>query len=52
MELARQNRDKAEYAKRALAAVRGVTIPFNGPTFNEFSIRLPKRADDVVTSLV
>jgi len=52
VELARQNRDKAEYAKRALGAVRGVTIPFNGPTFNEFSIRLPKRADDVVSSLL
>lgn len=52
VELARINRDKAEYAKRALAAVRGVTIPFNGPTFNEFSIRLPRRADDVVASLL
>ena len=52
VELARINHDKAEYAKRALAAVRGVTIPFNGPTFNEFSIRLPKRADDVVASLL
>jgi glycine dehydrogenase subunit 1 len=52
VELARINRDKAEYAKRALAAVRGVTIPFGGPTFNEFSIRLPKRADDVVASLL
>jgi len=52
VELARLNRDKAEYAKRALAAVRGVTIPFNSPTFNEFSIRLPKRADDVVASLL
>jgi len=52
VELARQNRDKAEYAKRALAAVRGVTIPFNAPTFNEFSIRLPKRADEVVASLL
>jgi glycine dehydrogenase subunit 1 len=52
VELARLNRDKAEYAKRALAAVRGVTIPFDGPTFNEFSIRLPRRADDVVASLL
>lgn len=52
VELARINHDKAEYAKRALAAVRGVTIPFNGPTFNEFSIRLPRRADDVVASLL
>ena len=52
VELARLNRDKAEYAKRALAAVPGVTIPFGGPTFNEFSIRLPKSADDVVASLL
>lgn len=52
VELARLNRDKAEYAKRALAAVRGVTIPHGGPTFNEFTIRLPKRADDVVASLL
>jgi len=52
VELARLNRDNAEYAKRALAAVRGVSIPFGGPTFNEFSIRLPKRADDVVASLL
>jgi glycine dehydrogenase subunit 1 len=52
VELARLNRDKAEYAKRALAAVRGVTIPYGGPTFNEFTLRLPKRADDVVASLL
>jgi glycine dehydrogenase subunit 1 len=52
VELARLNRDKAEYAKRSLAAVRGVTIPSGGPTFNEFTIRLPKRADDVVASLL
>jgi len=52
VELAQINRDKAEYAKRALAAVRGVAIPSAGPTFNEFTIRLPKRADDVVASLL
>lgn len=52
VELARLNRDKAEYAKRALAAVRGVSLPFGVPTFNEFTIRLPKRADDVVASLL
>jgi glycine dehydrogenase subunit 1 len=52
VELARLNRDKAEYAKHALSAVRGVSIPFGGPTFNEFTVRLPKRADDVVASLL
>ena len=52
VELARLNRDKAEYAKSALTAVRGVTLHSGGPTFNEFTIRLPKRADDVVASLL
>jgi len=52
VELAQKNRDKAEYAKRELASIRGVTVPFAAPTFNEFTIRLPKRAADVVASLL
>lgn len=51
VELAQRNRDKAEYAKRELSAIRGVTVPYDAPTFNEFTLRLPKRADDVVASL-
>ncbi|MEN6484749.1 MAG: aminomethyl-transferring glycine dehydrogenase subunit GcvPA [Syntrophobacteraceae bacterium] len=39
-ELARLNYDKSEYLKRELAAA-GVKIPFPGPTFNEFVVRLP-----------
>ena len=38
-ELAQLNHDKAEYAKGALAAVRGVTVLSGGPTFNEFTLR-------------
>jgi glycine dehydrogenase subunit 1 len=52
VELAQLNRDKAEYAKRVLAAVRGVTIPSGAPTFNEFTIHLPKPSDEVVASLL
>jgi len=52
VELAARNRDKAEYAKGALAAVRGVAIPSGAPTFNEFTVHLPRRADDVVASLL
>ncbi len=52
VELAARNRDKAEYAKGALAAVRRVAIPSGAPTFNEFTVRLPRRADDVVVSLL
>jgi glycine dehydrogenase subunit 1 len=50
--LARQNRDKSEYAKSALSAIRGVTIPAGGPTFNEFTVLLPKRADETVAALL
>ncbi|MEW6720512.1 MAG: aminomethyl-transferring glycine dehydrogenase subunit GcvPA [Thermodesulfobacteriota bacterium] len=51
-ELARRNRDKAEYAKAALAAVRGVSVPAGPPTFNEFTVRLPKGADETVAALL
>ncbi|MEJ5359299.1 MAG: aminomethyl-transferring glycine dehydrogenase subunit GcvPA [Desulfobacterales bacterium] len=39
-ELARLNRDKAEYLKRGLAA-KGVRLPFSAPTFNEFTALFP-----------
>jgi len=51
-ELAVRNRDKAEYAKAALAAVRGVSVPSGAPTFNEFVVLLPKKADEVVAALL
>ncbi|MGE5247769.1 MAG: glycine dehydrogenase, partial [Verrucomicrobiota bacterium] len=50
--LASQNRDKAEYAKGALTAIRGVTALSEAPTFNEFTVRLPRPADGVVASLL
>jgi glycine dehydrogenase subunit 1 len=51
-ELARLNRDKAEYAKAALANIPGVTVLQSAATFNEFTIRLPKNADAVVASML
>jgi len=51
-ELARRNRDKAEYAKGVLASVRGVEVLAGEPTFNEFAVRLPKRADEAVARLM
>jgi len=51
-ELARLNRDKAEYAKGLLAGVKGVTVLSSAPTFNEFTIALPKPADEVVAALL
>ncbi len=51
-ELASRNRDKAEYAKSALTAVRGVTDLCAAPTFNEFAVGLPRPADEVVAALL
>ncbi len=43
-QLARLNRDKAEYLKGALSRA-GVRIPFGAPTFNEFVAEFPKGFD-------
>ncbi|MBN1945621.1 MAG: aminomethyl-transferring glycine dehydrogenase subunit GcvPA [Bradymonadales bacterium] len=42
--LAGLNLSRAEFAKRSLAQVSGVIIPFGAPTFNEFTIELPCEA--------
>lgn len=51
-DLARLNRDKAEYAKACLAKLPGVTVLQTAPTFNEFTISLPKPAEAVVAALL
>jgi glycine dehydrogenase subunit 1 len=39
-ELAQLNLSKAEYAKREIAKLSGFSLPFAGPTFNEFAVRV------------
>jgi glycine dehydrogenase subunit 1 len=51
-ELARLNYDKAEYAKSVFAKLPGVSILNSGPTFNEFTLKLPKDAGPVVERLL
>ncbi len=51
-DLAMRNRDKAEYAKGVLTAIRGVTALSGAPTFNEFTLCLPRPAGEVVSSLL
>lgn len=51
-ELARLNRDKAEYAKAVLGAVPGVEVLNSGFTFNEFTVCLPKAAEEAVVALL
>ena len=50
-ELAELNRSKAEYAKAAFAALNGVRVLNTAPTFNEFTLCLPKDAAEVVAKV-
>jgi len=51
-ELAQLCLDKAEYAKKKLAAIRGVEVMQDSPTFNEFTVQLPRDASEVIGKLV
>ena len=51
-ELARLNYDKAEFAKAALGAIKGVSVLNVATTFNEFTLALPKNAGPVVARLL
>lgn len=51
-ELAQLNYDKAEYAKSLLDKIKGVEIKRSSPTFNEFTVLLPKNADEVVDAML
>ncbi len=51
-EVATQNAQKAAYAKRKLSEIEGVTVPFSAPSFNEFVIRTPKNADEILNRLL
>ena len=51
-ELARLNYQKAEFAKATLDKVSGVKVKRSAPTFNEFTVCLPKNADEVVYRMI
>ncbi len=51
-EMATLNRDKAEYAKSRLASISGVKLLHSGPTFNEFTLLLPRSSTPVVSTLL
>ncbi len=51
-EVARQSLLKATYARKQLAAVPGVELPFAGPHFKEFVIKLPNPAAQVVDAML
>ena len=51
-ELASTCRDKAEYAKQKLSEIKGVEVKKSSPTFNEFTVKLPKNANEVIGKLI
>lgn len=51
-ELADLNFKKCEFAKTMLDKIPGVQVKRSAPTFNEFTILLPKNADDVVNKMI
>jgi len=50
-EVATQNAQKAAYAKQKISEIDGFSIPFSSPTFNEFVVRGPKPASEILESV-
>jgi glycine dehydrogenase subunit 1 len=50
-EVALQNAQKTAYAKKQIAGIEGFSIPFSSPTFNEFIVRAPKSAEEILENL-
>jgi glycine dehydrogenase subunit 1 len=50
-EVAQQNLAKAAYARGAIAALPGFSLPFSGPCFNEFVVATPRGADAILEAL-
>jgi len=51
-ELAEHNYRKSEFAKEKLSGIKGVTVKRSSPTFNEFTVFLPRNADEVVRRMI
>ena len=49
--LAEHNLAKSHYAARELAAIPATELPFTGPFFNEFVVRVPGEADELLEIL-
>lgn len=51
-QLAQLNLDKAEFMRQELEKIKGVEVKRSSPTFNEFSVVLPKDASLVVGDMI
>lgn len=50
-EVAMHNAQKAAYAAGKISEIPGFSLPFSAPRFNEFVVRAPKAADEVLEKL-
>ena len=50
-EVAFQNVQKAAYAAKRISEIEGFSIPFSAPKFNEFVVRTPKSAEEILSRL-
>ena len=50
-EVAMQNAQKAAYAAKQIAGLTGYSLPFSSPTFNEFVVRGPRPASEILESV-
>ncbi|MBU1727528.1 MAG: glycine dehydrogenase, partial [Candidatus Omnitrophica bacterium] len=46
------NYQKAEFAKDVFSSVSGVEVKRSSHTFNEFTVKLPRHADEIVYRMV
>jgi len=50
--LARLNFDKSEFAKDRIDQIKGVEVKRSSPTFNEFTVCLPKDAREIIAPMI
>ena len=50
-EVAMQNAQKTAYAAKEIAKIERFSIPFSAPKFNEFVVRAPKNASEILEKL-
>ena len=50
-EVAMQNAQKAAYAAKQIEAIEGYSLPFSAPRFNEFVVRGPRSAAEILAGL-
>lgn len=51
-ELAQLNLEKAEFARKQIGGISGVEVKRSSPTFNEFTVALPRDASEVVEAMI